>query len=101
MDTVTLTEADSGRSIAVAPGTQVILRLPENPSTGYRWQIPSGVTIASDQFQEIGTGAGAGGERMLTVVASTASVRVVFELSRPWSGSVAQSFVLELTPSSP
>jgi len=100
MDAVTLTEADSGRSLAVAPGTQVVLRLPENPTTGYRWQVPPGVTVASDEFLAVGAdaGAGAGGERVLTLVALATPLRVTFELSRPGGGSIARRFVLDLTP---
>ena len=34
---VTLGEADSGRTVTVSRGTQVMVQLPANPSTGYAW----------------------------------------------------------------
>lgn len=37
--TLTLTGADSGRSFTVAPGTNVVVVLPSNASTGYRWRL--------------------------------------------------------------
>lgn len=36
---VVLTEADSGRTLTVKKGSDIELRLPENPSTGYVWQF--------------------------------------------------------------
>ena len=35
----TLTSADNGRTVDLRVGDQVTLRLPENPSTGYRWAV--------------------------------------------------------------
>jgi Predicted secreted protein len=39
MAAVELTEANNGESIEVHPGDEIILHLPENPTTGYRWHI--------------------------------------------------------------
>ena len=36
---VALTGADNGRSLRVAPATPIVLTLPSNASTGYRWHI--------------------------------------------------------------
>lgn len=36
---IVLTEADTGSEIKVKVGSQIQLRLPENPSTGYTWQL--------------------------------------------------------------
>ena len=41
-----LTEADAGRPVEVAPGAGVQLRLPENPTTGYRWIL----TVTPDRL---------------------------------------------------
>jgi inhibitor of cysteine peptidase len=38
---LTLTEAENGGSFAVRPGDAIVLTLPENPSTGYRWSTAS------------------------------------------------------------
>ena len=39
MPAVSLTEANTGEPIEVRQGDEIILRLPENPTTGYRWHI--------------------------------------------------------------
>lgn len=39
MTTVTLTNADSGKSIEARPADEIVVRLGENPTTGYRWQV--------------------------------------------------------------
>ena len=63
-----LMEADAGRAVEVAPGTAVRLRLPENPTTGYRWVMTmmpaSCLEIGSDSFErpaDAAPGAGACG----------------------------------------
>jgi predicted secreted protein len=39
MAAVSLTKANNGQSIEVRQGDEIILRLPENPTTRYRWHI--------------------------------------------------------------
>ena len=39
MAAVSLTKANNGQSVEVRQGDEIILRLPENPTTGYRWHI--------------------------------------------------------------
>jgi inhibitor of cysteine peptidase len=39
MTTILLTETDGGRSIAARAGDEIVLQLPENPTTGYRWEV--------------------------------------------------------------
>ena len=39
MAAVSLTKANNGQSIEVRQGDEIILRLPENPTTGYGWHI--------------------------------------------------------------
>jgi inhibitor of cysteine peptidase len=36
---ITLTKADSGKTITVHVGDKIAITLPENPSTGYTWAI--------------------------------------------------------------
>jgi inhibitor of cysteine peptidase len=38
-DAFTLSMADQGRSITLETGQELVLRLPSNPTTGYRWEI--------------------------------------------------------------
>ena len=39
MAVVSLTKANNGQSIEVRQGDEIIVRLPENPTTGYGWHI--------------------------------------------------------------
>lgn len=98
METVTLGEADAGRTIPVTPGQRVVLRLPENPTTGYRWSVPAGIDVVADTYESGGTQAGAGGQRVLTLVAPQAAVQAELKLQRPHGGDAAQTFTVTLAP---
>lgn len=39
MSTIVLTDSDGDRSIEAHPGDEIVVRLPENPTTGFRWQV--------------------------------------------------------------
>jgi inhibitor of cysteine peptidase len=98
MEAVTITEADAGRTVSVTPGQHLVLRLPENPTTGYRWSVPAGVSVVSDTYEAGGTQAGAGGQRVLTLVAPQAAMQAELRLQRPRGGDVAQTFSVTLAP---
>lgn len=98
METVTLTEADAGRSIAVTPGQHVVVRLPENPTTGYRWSVPVALEVAADTYERGGGGVGAGGQRVLTLVAPAQATQVELRLQRPHGGDAAQIFTVMFQP---
>jgi len=87
--------------VTVARGQQVVVRLPENPTTGYRWEPPADVEVVSDEFHPAaGTGIGAGGERVFTLAARAPTAEVRFALMRPWGGgSPERVFTLRLTAS--
>lgn len=58
------TGADNGGTVTLSPGTYATVRLDENPSTGYVWNVSTtdGLTIVGDLFTENETGlVGAGG----------------------------------------
>src|SRR5258706_5991448 len=38
-DLATITEAQNGKSVAVAKGSSVVISLESNPTTGYVWQV--------------------------------------------------------------
>lgn len=40
-DDVTLVQSDNGKTIMVAPGAKIRVRLESNPSTGYQWTLPT------------------------------------------------------------
>ena len=39
MTVVDISTADNGARVEVRPGDAIVLRLPDNPTTGYRWQL--------------------------------------------------------------
>jgi len=68
---VALTRKDSGKTVEVRLGDRIVLRLPENPTTGFVWKIdePNGEVLrvqSSDYSLRPGVGAG-GGERSLVL----------------------------------
>lgn len=84
-----LGESDGGRSYPVAAGDLVVVRLPETPSSGYRWQVDTVdadvLAPAGDTFRPERPGLGGEGMRLLrfTVVgAGHASLRLA--LRRGW-----------------
>jgi inhibitor of cysteine peptidase len=65
---IILDKTNAGRSVCVAPGDSVLLRLDEIPTSGYRWEVrdcdPAVLQLASDDFVRSETaGLGGGGQR--------------------------------------
>jgi inhibitor of cysteine peptidase len=62
---LTLTEAQSGDTFTVRVGDPIVITLPENPSTGFRWSTDSldETVLALDghDYQPGGPGVGSGG----------------------------------------
>jgi inhibitor of cysteine peptidase len=96
----TLTRADNGKTIEVQVGDSVVVRLPENPTTGFAWAIDKGSDDvlpleASEYSPAAGAGVGGGGQRSLTFKATRAgTVGLQLKLWREWEGdkSVAERF---------
>jgi inhibitor of cysteine peptidase len=97
---VTLTQADNGKTVEVAPGDVVVVRLPENPTTGYRWaQHASTEPVLApregDFTPAAGAGVGGGGRKTFRFAATGAGdVHLQLKLWREWEGdpSVAERF---------
>lgn len=54
MSEVIVTEAENGREVSVSPGDTIVLRLGENPTTGYRWSLvsdPELLSLEGDSFE--------------------------------------------------
>jgi predicted secreted protein len=73
----------------VSAGDEVVVRLIENPGTGYRWdieQLPDGVQVISSELERTGGDApGAGGHRVVTLRATEpVDGQVRFVLARSW-----------------
>ena len=92
MAQVTLTQADSGKSVDVGPDDLVIVQLAENPTTGYRWAIdaldPDTIAVEGSSYAvPPGAGIGGGGGRTLTLKAvKPGTSRVQLKLWRDWEG---------------
>ena len=90
---VELTEADAGGEHALGVGQEVVLRLPENRTTGYRWQlaVPEGVDLTDDGHAPAASGApGAGGVRTFRLRPTAPGThRVTAALRRSWESPEA------------
>jgi inhibitor of cysteine peptidase len=82
----------AGSLVRVPVGTLLDVRVPENPTTGYRWAVegddPAVLPLADDNF-EPGVAVGAGGTRLLRFRAcrpGRASLHLVHR--RSWEGDV-------------
>lgn len=99
--TLELTGEDSGTTRTVRVGERVTLRLPENPTTGYRWQADvdeARLRLVEDRFDGPQTPRGAGGERVLTFeVLLTGSTTLRLANRRSWGdGEPTAEFVVDL-----
>ena len=99
MPTVTITETLDGQTVAAAPGDRITVRLPENPTTGFRWHCPAApqcLTPESDSFEPVrGAQVGGGGTRVLSYRALRAGTDLLcLVLWRAWEGesSIARRF---------
>lgn len=89
-----LTEADAGLERAVAVGDDVVLRLEENRTTGFRWNLdlPDGVALVDDGFEAPSPGRpGQGGVHRFRLRATgPGEYRVAAGLRRSWGGGDPQ-----------
>lgn len=98
----TYTESDNGKTFTVARGQVVIIRLGENPSTGYRWEpsVSAGIQVTDDTFERSTSGAlGAGGVRVWTLsITGTGDQHFNAEYKRSWEpgyeGSYSINFIV-------
>lgn len=100
MDTIVLTEADSGRTVDVMTGMTLELRLPANRTTGYRWAVEEAgapvLAVIEDTYvvaedPQMGTG----GTRILRYrVQESGTGRLRLKYWQEWEGdsSIAERF---------
>jgi inhibitor of cysteine peptidase len=97
---VRLNERDEGTTVDVVDGDTIVVRLEENPTTGFRWAIDAitgaCVSPAGDDFEPAeGSNLGGGGRRTLTFTArQPGSSRIELKRWRDWEGdaSIVQRF---------
>jgi inhibitor of cysteine peptidase len=97
MSNLTLTRADNGSAVAVPVGGRLVVRLDENPATGYRWALePTDAEVVTLQHVEYvpsdDAGVGGGGQRTWTFIARTPGVASLhLKLWRAWEGDASIS----------
>ncbi|HDQ08168.1 MAG TPA: hypothetical protein ENN44_05240 [Methanoculleus sp.] len=92
-ETVLVDDTNNGQTIAVGEGATIIVKLPENPSTGYSWNLTEtdGLAVAGDEYIAPETQMpGAGGMHSWTMKPEATGV-VTFSAVyiRPWEGEQA------------
>jgi predicted secreted protein len=97
-----------GGEAHVAAGDEVVVRLEENPGTGYQWsvrELPPGMEVVSSEHRQgERTAPGAGGERVIVLrAAKPVAGEVRLALARSWEIEQAplQEFTLSLHASEP
>jgi inhibitor of cysteine peptidase len=90
MPEIVVTKSDRGETVDVRPGDVIVIRIEENLSTGYGWEIESGegavVALRESSYAEAaGEAMGRGGMRLLRFVAlARGSQEIRLQLRRPW-----------------
>ncbi|HTN54432.1 MAG TPA: protease inhibitor I42 family protein [Anaeromyxobacter sp.] len=96
-----LDERSDGARVRLRVGDRLELALPENPSTGFRWQwTEPGAPVCrleEDRFEPGGPGVGARGHRLLVLaVAGPGAARLALVLRRSWEPEAARAFTVEV-----
>jgi len=98
-----LTSADNGKTVDLRVGEEATLRLPENPSTGYRWAVdaadPNLVDFEQGNYVSTSNSVGGGGEvQWLIKAKAPGATEAKFKRWRPWEGdgSVVERYAVTL-----
>jgi inhibitor of cysteine peptidase len=96
---VELTRADADSEQSAIVGEEIIVRLEETPTTGYRWQPETeGLELLEDRYDPPSGAQGGTGYRILRYRATTAgSAEVQAVERRPWESSAVDRFHVRLT----
>jgi inhibitor of cysteine peptidase len=101
---ITLTAGDNGKTIELKAGDTLVIRLDENPTTGYRWAVERGgegffEPPRAEFIQNPDALTGAGGSRIFTFHAlKPGKTSLAFKLWRAWQGegSVTSRFGVDV-----
>ena len=99
--TIELHHDDTGTRRSVHVGDLTTVRLPESPTTGYRWQPDFDVAalrLVDDRSEGASSARGAGGDRVLVFEAvRPGPAKLRLEKKRSWeSGDPIEEFSVEL-----
>jgi inhibitor of cysteine peptidase len=96
-----LSAADDGKTVELRAGASLSIRLPENPSTGYRWDIdidPAHVEVEQRRFVQLSNQVGGGGETCWVLRTKAPGVTSLkLKLWRPWEDERAAIQRVEVT----
>ena len=89
---MTVTDQDNAKSIDLAKGVTLIIKLSSNPSTGYSWAVKVPLKLVSSDYQQTDESGKIGAPGMqqfeFTATAAGAStLKLVYR--RPWEKGVA------------
>jgi predicted secreted protein len=99
---IELGPADAGSTRTVHCGEEIVVRLVEHRTTGYRWEIEPAepvLRVTDDRYTAPGNGPGAAGERILRFTAATpGDIQLRLTSRRPWKpgGTPADAFAVTL-----
>jgi predicted secreted protein len=97
---MTLTGADRGRRVEVGAGTVVGVRLPETPTTGYRWTVEAagGLELVGDRADPAGAIGGTGARELQFRATAPGSHELRMKQWREWEGegSVIDRFAVTI-----
>jgi inhibitor of cysteine peptidase len=85
--TIEVNEQANGKTVALSGGQVLVVRLPENPTTGYRWVAESNdaMKLEADEYFPNNTGIGAGGTRQLRWSAlAPGQSQIILKQKRSW-----------------
>src|SRR5262249_45985894 len=104
VSTIMLMRADNGKTIEICVDDTLVIRLDENPTTGYQWAMeePNEEVVAlqsADYLRSRSAGVGGGGQRVWTLTAKKTGVVILrLKLWRAWEGetSIVERFTVTL-----
>jgi inhibitor of cysteine peptidase len=98
-----LTKADNGKTVESPIDGEIVLRLPENPSTGYRWAVEAVdaklVDVQENEYVPLSDTVGSGGVAQWIIRAkATGTTQIRLKRWRHWEGerSVLERFEFTL-----
>jgi predicted secreted protein len=104
MGEVRVSQRDS--DVRVSLGDELVVRLPENATTGYGWsvhRVEGCLEVTGDEYEVAGQLLpGSGGTRVVRVRPTAAGDGLLeMELKRPWESDVADRFSVRVSVSGP
>jgi inhibitor of cysteine peptidase len=96
-----INKAQNGSTVEVPLGDSFRVRLPENPTTGYRWKLQSAgdpaFRLEEESFETSPGGIGAGGNRWWRFQpAHVGLAHLEFALQRSWQPQPVETFSIAI-----